>query len=51
MAGLKSVNSVLKRQISIKLLGVMLDESISWKKHPKTLKNTFSKNIGLLCKA
>ena len=32
---LKIVNSVLKRQASIKYLGVMLDEKISWKEHTK----------------
>ena len=47
----KIVNSVLKRQTSIKFLGVMLDENISWKEHIKTVENKLSKNIGLLCKA
>ena len=32
---LKIVNSVLKRQASIKYLAVMLDEKISWKEHTK----------------
>ena len=32
---LKIVNSVLKRQASIKHLGAMLDEKISWKEHTK----------------
>ena len=48
---LKIVNSVLKRQTSIKFLGVMLDENISWKEHTKTVENKLSKNIGLFCKA
>ena len=48
---LKIVNRVLKSQISIKFLGVMLDENISWKGHIKTVENKLSKNIGLLCKA
>ena len=48
---LKIVNSVLKRQTSIKFLGVMLDENISWKEHIKTVENKLSKNNGLFCKA
>ena len=56
---LKFANSALKRQTSIKFLGVMLDENISWKEHienktvkqQKTVENKLSKNIGLLCKA
>ena len=56
---LKFANSPLKRQTSIKFLGVMLDENISWKEHienktvkqQKTVENKLSKNIGLLCKA
>ena len=51
LADLNIVNSVLKRQSSIKLLGVMLDENISWKGHIKTVENKLSKNIGLLCKS
>ena len=48
---LKIVNSVLKMQTSIKFLGIMLDENISWKEHIKTVENKLSKNIGLLCKS
>ena len=47
---LKTVNSVSKRQTSIKFLGVMLDENFSWKEHIKTVENKLSKNTGLLCK-
>ena len=36
---LKIVNNVLKRQTSIKFLGVMLDENISWKEHIKIEEN------------
>ena len=38
-------------QTSIKFLGIMLDENISWKEHIKTVENKLSKNIGLLCKS
>ena len=48
---LKIVNNVLKRQTSIKFLGVMLDENISWKEHIKTVENKLSKNNGLFWKA
>ena len=47
---LKIVN-ILKRRTSIKFLGVMLDENISWKEHVKIEENKLSKNVGLLCKA
>ena len=42
---LKIVNNVLKKQTSVKFLGVMLDGNISWKEHIKTVKK-LSKNIG-----
>ena len=48
---LRIVNSILKRQASIKFLGIMLDENILWKEHIKTVENKLSKNIGLLCKS
>ena len=44
---LKIVNSILKRQASIKFLGVMLDGNISWKEHIETVENKLPKNIGL----
>ena len=34
---------------SIKFLGVMLDENVSWRYHIKAVENKLSKNIGLLC--
>ena len=39
LTDVKIVNNVLKRQTSIKFLGVMLDENISWKEHIKTLES------------
>ena len=36
---------------SIKFLGVLLDENLSWKTHIKYIENKISKNIGLLFKA
>ena len=40
----------IKKTSSIKFLGVMLDEHISWKDHIKTA-NKFAKNIGLIYRA
>ena len=48
---LKLGNKVIEKTPSVKFLGVMLDESVSWKYHMKTVKNKLSKNIGLLCRA
>ena len=41
----------MEKTPSIKFLGVMLDENVSWKYHIKTVQNKLSKNIGLLCRA
>ena len=36
---------------SIKFLGVLLDENLSWKTHIKYIENKISKNIGILFRA
>ena len=36
---------------SIKFLGVLLDENLSWKEHIKYNENKVAKNIGLLYRA
>ena len=41
-------NNNIERTSSIKFLGVMLDEHISWIDHVKTVENKIVKNIGLL---
>ena len=41
----------IKKTSSIKFLGVMLDEHISWNDHIKTVENKLAKNIGLLNRA
>ena len=41
-------NNNIERKSSIKFLGVMLDEHISWTHHVKTVENKIAKNIGLL---
>ena len=43
-------NQVIKRQLSIKFLGILLYENLSWKKHMKLTENKVSKNIGLIYK-
>ena len=48
MPELKIGNSIIKRKSSVKFLGVILDENISWKEHIKTIEKKLAKNIGLL---
>ena len=48
---MKIGNKVIEKTPSIKFLGVMLDENVSWRYHIKTVENKLSKNIGLLCRA
>ena len=38
----------IERTSSIKFLGVMLDEHISWINHVRTVENKIAKNIGLI---
>ena len=44
-------NQVIKRQSSIKFLGILLDENLSLKEHLKLTENKIAKNIGLIYKA
>ena len=44
-------NQVIKRQSSIKFLGILLDENLSWKEHLKLTENKVAKIIGLIYKA
>ena len=41
----------VERVESIKFLGVLLDENLSWKDHIKYIENKVAKNIGLLYRA
>ena len=43
-------NKTIERTSSIKFLGVMLDEQITWNEHIKTIGKKLAKNIGLLYK-
>ena len=51
MPELKISNHIFKRKSSVKFLGVMLDENISWKDDNKTTEKKLAKNIGLLYRA
>ena len=42
---------VIDRTISIKFLGILLYEHLSWKNHISVVENKVSKNIGILHKA
>ena len=44
-------NKEIKRIRSIRFLGVMIDENLSWNEHLKVIENKISKNLGLLYKA
>ena len=43
-------NNIIKRKSSIKFLGLMLDEHISWIDHVRTVENRVAENFGLLCR-
>ena len=44
-------NNEIKRSSSIKLLGVLVDENLTWIDHIALVENKLSKNLGLLHKA
>ena len=41
----------MERVKSIKFVGVLLHENLSWEDHIKYIENKFPENIGLLCRA
>ena len=41
-------NIEIKRENSIKFLGVIIDENLTWKNHIEVVENKISKNIGVL---
>jgi len=43
--------NIIKREISLKFLGVILDENVTWREHISVIENKVSKNIGILYKA
>ena len=44
-------SSIIEREYSLKFLGVILDEHLTWKKHIQLIENKVSKNVGVLYKA
>ena len=48
---LKIDNIEIKREQSLKFLGVLIDENLTWKNHIELLQNKISTNIGVLFKA
>ena len=44
-------NAIIKRVFHASFLGVIIDESLNWNKHIKTIENKVSKNLGILYKA
>ena len=51
LPGLSINGTDIKRESSIKFLGVLLDENLTWKNHIHAIENKISKNIGILFKA
>ena len=44
-------NHDIERVSTMKFLGVLLDDNLSWKAHIKNLENKIAKNIGLMYRA
>ena len=51
LPNLKINNNEIKRSSSIKLLGLLVDENLTWIDHITLVENKLSKNVGLLHKA
>ena len=51
LPNLKINNNEIKRSSSIKFLGVLVDENLTWIDHIRLVDNKLSKNLGLLHKA
>ena len=41
-------NSIIKRQFSVKYLGVTIDENLKWEGHINKISLTLSRNIGVM---
>ena len=41
-------NMEIKRENSIKFLGVIIDENLTWENHIEVVENKLSKNIGVI---
>ena len=51
LPNLKTNNNEIKRSLSIKFLGVLVDENLTWIDHITLVENKLSQNLGLLHKA
>ena len=47
----KIANNSIEKTTSIKFLGVMIDENITWEDHIHTIEKKLAKNLGLLYQA
>ena len=47
---LQLTSNIIERENSLKFLGVILDEHLTWKKHIQLIENKVSKNVGVLHK-
>ena len=50
MPSLQLHGNIIQRENSLKFLGVILDEHLTWKKHKKLIENNVSKSVDVLCK-
>ena len=48
---LKINETIIERKQSLKFLGVIIDENLTWKNHISLIENKISKNVGVLYKA
>ena len=44
-------NIEIKKKNSVKFLGVIIDENLTWKNHVEVVGNKISKNVGVLYRA
>ena len=44
-------NIEIKRENSVKFLGIIINENLTWKNHIEVVENKISKNFGVLYKA
>ena len=51
LPGMTLNNIEVKRKNSVKCLGVIIDENLTWKNHIEVVENKISKNIGVLYRA
>ena len=50
LASLQLNDNIIERENSLKFLGVIIDEHLTWEKHIQLIENKVSKNVGVLYK-